>query len=210
MWYRSVFTLFIYYCDLFCSGTASCIRYLHRYGWVRYIDTTKITVLRFVWDSSVSYYHDFFCSGPALRLRNRHRHVWVRYIDTTTTTVACMLLLLLSIDLRRLCYFIMFYFKLTNGAMVIWWMVKWCNGEIKNRTGHFFSHKYQICSFVLFLNTTFLQQKKQSMIFNFWSLTTSTATKFIWNYLARLTSFSDVQEWIIICELKKFILEVEH
>ena len=26
-------------------------------------------------------------------------------------------------------------------------MVKWCNGEIKNRTVRFFSHKYRICLF---------------------------------------------------------------
>ena len=35
-------------------------------------------------------------------------------------------------------------------------MVKCCNGEIKNRTGHLFSHKYWIYLFVSFLNTTFL------------------------------------------------------
>ena len=129
-----------------------------------------------------------------------HHHVWVRYIDTTIIMVWCMSSLLFSIDLRWFCYFIMLYFKLTNGALVKWWMVKWCNGEIKNSTGYFFSHKYWICSFVLFSNTPFLQQKKQSMIFNFWSLTTSTATKFIWDYLVGLTSFFGVQEFIRICE----------
>ena len=128
--------------------------------WVHHIDTTKITVLRFVWYRLVfteyNYYRDLFCSGTALRLRNRHRHVWVYYIDTTKITVWCMSLLLLSIYLRWLCYFIMLYFKLTNGEMVKWWMVKWFNSGIKNRTGRFFSHKYQICL-----------------------LTTSTSTKFI-------------------------------
>ena len=121
----------------------------------------------------------YFCSGLALRLLNRHRYVWVRYIDTTKITVWCMSSLLLYIDLWWFFYFVMFYFKLTNGAMVKWWMVKWCNGEINNRTGRFFSQKYWICSFVLFLSTTFSQQTNQSIIFNFWSLTTSTATKFI-------------------------------
>ena len=53
-----------------------------------------------------------------------------------------MSLLILSMDLQRICYFIIFYFKLINGAMEKWWMVKWRDGEIKNRTGHFFSHKY--------------------------------------------------------------------
>ena len=71
------------------------------------------------------------------------------------TTVWYMSSLLLSIDVRWLYYFIMFYFKLTNGAMVKWWMVKWCNDEIKIRIGHFVSHKYWICSFVFFSNTTF-------------------------------------------------------
>ena len=73
----------------------------------------------------------------------------------------------------------MFYSKLTNGKLVKWWMGKWYNGEIKNRTGYLFSHKYRICSFVLFLNTAFLQQTKQYITFNFLSLKTSTATKFI-------------------------------
>ena len=140
-------------------------------------------VKTFVWDRSVftqySYYCDFSCSGPASRLSDCHCHRWVRYIDTTKITVWCMSLLLLSIDLQWFYYYIMFYFKLTNGAMVEWWIVKYCNGEIKNRTGRLVSHKYRICSFYLFLNTTFLQQKKRPIIFNFWSLTTSTATKFI-------------------------------
>ena len=116
-----------------------------------------------MWERSVfiqySCYRDFFCSGPASRLRNCHCHVWVRYIDTTKITVACMSSLLLSIDIRRFYYLIMFYFKLTNGEMVKWWMVKWCNGEIKNRTGHLFYHKYQICSFVLFRTKSFAADK---------------------------------------------------
>ena len=53
-----------------------------------------------------------------------------------------MSLLLLSIDLQQYFYFIMFNFKLTNGAMVKWWMVKWYNDEIKIRIGRFVSHKY--------------------------------------------------------------------
>ena len=126
-----------------------------------------IMVLRFVWDCLVftqySYYRDLFCSGTALRLRNCHHHVWVRYIDTTKITFWCMSLLLLSIDLRWFCYFIMFYFKLTNGAMVKWWMTKWCNGEIKIRIGRLVFQKDRIFSFVIFLNTTFSQQTKQSI-----------------------------------------------
>ena len=174
LWYIFVFTQYSYYCDFFCSGPASCICERHRHGWVRYIDTKEITVLRFVWDCLVftqySYYSDFFCSWKVSRLRNRHSHVWVIYIDTTRITVRWISLLLLSIDLWWFCYFIMFYFKPINGAMVKWWMVKWLNGEIKNRTGCFDYHKYWICSFVLFSNTTFLQQTKQSITFNFWSL----------------------------------------
>ena len=80
--------------------------------------------------------------GPSSRLCNSHRHMWVRYIDTTKNRVACMSSLLLCNDIRQYCYFIMFYFKLTNGATEKWWMVKWCNGEIKIRIGRFVSHKY--------------------------------------------------------------------
>ena len=56
-------------------------------------------------------------------------------------TVVCMSSLLLSIDLRQLCYFIMFYFKLKNGEMVKWWTIKWYNGEINIRIGFFLFSK---------------------------------------------------------------------
>ena len=75
-------------------------------------------VKRFVWDRSVftqhSYYREFFCSGPASRIRYCHCHGWVRYIDTTKITVWCMSSLLLYIDILWFCYFIMFYFKLSQ------------------------------------------------------------------------------------------------
>ena len=149
---------------------------------MRYIYTTETNVLRFVWDHSVfaqySYYCELFCSGPVLRLHDCHCHRWVRYNDATKITVWCMSLLLLYIDLQRFCFFSTL-FKLTNGAMVKWWMVKWCNGEIKIRIGCWFSHKYRICSLVLFPNTKVLQQTKQSITFNPWSLSKSKATKFM-------------------------------
>ena len=183
MWDLCVSTQYSYYCDFFYSGTASCLCERHHHGWVCYIDTTKITVLSLVWDRLVftkySYYRDFFCSGPASHLCNFHRHRWVHHIDTTKMTVWCLSSLLLSIDLRWFCYLIMFYFKLTNGTMMKWWMIKWCNCEINKRIGRFFSIKYLICSFVLFSNRTFSHQTKQCMISNFWSLTPSTATKFM-------------------------------
>ena len=132
MWDFFVSTQFSYYRDFFCSGIALCLRERHCHRWVRYIDTAKIAVISFVWDCLVftqySYYCDFFCSGLALRLRNLHRHVWVRYIDSTKVTVWCISSLLFSIDIQRLCYFIMVHFELTNGAMVQWWMVKLFNG----------------------------------------------------------------------------------
>ena len=107
----------------------------------------KNTVFRFVWYCLVfvqwSYYCDFVCFSPASRLCNIHRHVWVRYIHTTTITVAGMSLLLLSIELRQICYLIMFYFKLTNVAIEKFCMVKWCNAGINNRTGHFFLANFE-------------------------------------------------------------------
>ena len=113
-----------------------------------------------------SYYCDFVRLWPALRLIYRHHHVWVRYVHTVKITVACMSSLLLSIDLRQICYLIMFYFKLTNVAIEKFCKAKWCNGEIKNGTSHLFSHKYWICLFVLFLNTTFslIIKDKQNLI----------------------------------------------
>ena len=136
-----------------------------------------------MWDCSVFtqyiYYRELFCSGPVLPLHDCHCHRWVRYNDATKITVWCMSFLLLYIDLRRFSYFIMLYFKRTNGAMVKRWMVKWCHGVIKIRISCWFSHKYRICSLVLFSNTKVLQQTKQSITFNLWSLTKSKATKFM-------------------------------
>ena len=168
MWDLLVLTQYSHYRNLFFLGPASNLCGCHCHGWVRYIDTTKITFLRFVWDCSVFThsinYCDFFCLGPSLHLCNNHHHGWVHYTDTTNITFWCMSLLLLSIHIWWFCYFIMFYFKLTNGAMVKWWMLKWCNGEIKIIIGHFVSHKYRIFLFII-LNATFLQQIKQSMTF---------------------------------------------
>ena len=63
----SVYNQYRYYCDLFCFGPASRFYYCHFHMWVRYIDTTKIMVLKFVWDCSdftkYSYYCDFLCLG---------------------------------------------------------------------------------------------------------------------------------------------------
>ena len=55
-----------------------------------------------------------FFLGPASHLRDCHSHRWVCFIDTTKITVFCMTSLLLSIDLRQYCYFIMFYLKLSQ------------------------------------------------------------------------------------------------
>ena len=163
VWDLSVFNQYIYYCDLFCSGPSLLLRDRHPHRWVRYIDTTLITVIRFVWDCSFftqySYYCDFFCLGPALRLCGRHHHGWVRWVDTTKNTFWYMSLLLLSIDIRWFYYFIMFYFKMTNGAMEKWWVVKWCNSEIKIRIGSFFYHKYWICSFFYFQTQHFCSRQ---------------------------------------------------
>ena len=125
-----------YYCSLIY-----CINKI-----LRRIQGDFFTVLhfvkRFVWDCLVfteySYYCEFFFLRPVLRLCNCHCHGWVSYIDTTKITVCCMSPLILSIDLWWLYYFIMIHFKLTNGAMVKWWMMKWCNGERKIRIGRFF------------------------------------------------------------------------
>ena len=173
MWYIFVFTQYSYYRDLFCSGPESRLRERHYYGWVCYIDTTKITVLMFVWYrlffTQFSYYRDFFCLGPELCLCNRHLHVWVRYIDTTKITVVCMSSLLFSIDLQQICYFIMFYFKLTNGEMEKMMDFKWCNREINNSIGHFFSHKYRFF-FSFFKHNIFAADKA---IYNFQYLITN-------------------------------------
>ena len=106
-----------------------------------------------------SYYCDFFCLGTALRLCDCHRHVWVRYIYTTKITVWCMSSLLLYIDIQWFCYFIMFYFRLSQNISFL------TNIE----SVHLFYFRTQ----------HFLQQTKQSTNLIFWSLTPSTATKFM-------------------------------
>ena len=44
VWYCLFFTQYSYYCDFFCSGPAPRLHDCHSHRWVRYIDTTKITV----------------------------------------------------------------------------------------------------------------------------------------------------------------------
>ena len=122
VWDNLVLIKFSYYHDFFYLYLAMHLSDFHCHRWVRYIYTTKITVLRFVWYCLVftqySYYCDLFCSGQTLILRYFHSHGWVRYIDTTKITVACMSSLLFSIDIQQYFYFITFYLKLTNDAMV--------------------------------------------------------------------------------------------
>ena len=67
-------------------------------------------------------------------------------------------------------------------AAIVYWstmIVSFYYVSFSTVTEPFFPHKYQICSFVVFLDTMFLQQTKQSITFNFWSLTLSTANKFL-------------------------------
>ena len=123
MSYISLFTQNSYYCDFFCLGASSHLRERHCSGLVSYW-YYKNYGLMFVWYSSFftpySYYHEIFCLGPALCLHNCHFHVWVRFNDNTKITVACMSLLLLSTDIQRYWYFIMFYLN--------WTVVQWRNG----------------------------------------------------------------------------------
>ena len=146
------------------------------------------------------YYCDLFCLEQRSCLHNHHCHGWVHYTDTKNIIVWCMSSLLLSIDLWSFCDFIMFYFKLNNVAMVKWWRVKLCNGEIKISIGCFVSHKYWICSFILFLIQTFLQQTLVN--FNVWSLTINTATKFM------LSNKATTEQQVFIRGLKIVVREI--
>ena len=81
------------------------------------------TVLRFVQYCFVSikysYYCKLFCLRSASNFCYQHHHMWVRFICTKKSTTACISSLLLSIYLWCICYLILFPFKLTNGAKVI-------------------------------------------------------------------------------------------
>ena len=158
--------------------------------------TILLFVKRFMWYHTVFtqyiYYRDFFFSDSALRLCNCQCHGWVRYINTTKIMVWCVSSLIFSIDIRWFWFLIMFYFKLSNNAMLEWWILGWCNGEIKIMIVCFVSRKYWIFSFSLFSNTKVLQQTKQSLTLNFWSLTTSTATKF----MLPIQATTDIQGFI--------------
>ena len=112
-----------------CLEPSSCICDRHHHGWVHALYWYyKKTVFRFVWYRLVfiqcSYDHEFICLWMVSLLCYWHHLVWVRYIHIKKITVACMSSLLLSIGLRRICYFIIFYFEVTNDSMEKWWMVK--------------------------------------------------------------------------------------
>ena len=152
VWNIFVFTQYIYYRDLFFRGQHRVFMNAIVTGECAILIPQKLqfkVCVRLFSFYSIQLLSWLIFFGARIASLYRHLHMWVRYNDTMKITVWCMSLLLLSIDLWWLYYFIMFYFKLTNGEMVKWWMVKWCNGEIKIRIGPSISHKYWICSFVV-------------------------------------------------------------
>ena len=122
VWYIFVFTQYIYYRYFFCSWPLSRHHVRHRHGWVRYIDTTKITVLRFVWDCLVLLNTVIIVNSFVW---GQHR---VFIILVVTCERAILILQKLLFGVCHWCYclliydncVILFYFIL-NWPMVQWW-----------------------------------------------------------------------------------------
>ena len=65
VWENSVFTWYSYYCDFFCLGPAWRLCDCHIHGWVRYIDTTKITITFNFWSITTITATKFMLSNQA-------------------------------------------------------------------------------------------------------------------------------------------------
>ena len=50
--------------------------------------------------------------------------------------------------------------------MLKWWMLKWCNGEIKNMTGCLFFTNIESVHFFIFEHNIFAGDKAESIIYN--------------------------------------------
>ena len=71
MWDCSFFTKNSYYRNLFCSGTASQLYDRHCHVWVRYINTTKITV----WCMSLILIHMTYFSVYTICISEPYREI---------------------------------------------------------------------------------------------------------------------------------------
>ena len=105
VWDRSVFTQYSYYRDFFCSGPASRLHYQHRHGWVRYIDTTEITV----WCMSLILIHMTYFSVYTIFNSEHYRKI-VSYIPTPSQRVSAIfwnitITLWLKSQVRRVHYY---------------------------------------------------------------------------------------------------------
>ena len=90
------------------------------------------------------------------------------------------------------CRYICCYFTLTYDDSVIYIMF-----HLKLSQSLCFSHKYRICSFVLFSKTIILQQTKKFIIFHFWSSETSAYIKFLLSHKATTERKSTFGGWMI-------------
>ena len=86
VWDWSVFTQYSYYCDFLCSRPESRLCDRHRNIWVRYIDTTKITV----WCMASILIHMTYFSVYTIWI-SEHYRVIVSYSPTPSQKVSVIL-----------------------------------------------------------------------------------------------------------------------
>ena len=86
VWDRSVFTQYRYYHDFLCSGPELCLCDCYRHVWVRYIDTTRITV----WCMSSILIHMTYFSVHTICISKHYRAI-VSYSPTSGQQVSTIL-----------------------------------------------------------------------------------------------------------------------
>ena len=110
VWYRSVFNQYSYYCDLFCSGPASRLPHRHIHVWVRYFDTTKITV----WCMSSILIHVTYFSVYTIWISEHYRAI-VSYSPTPGQQVSAILWnITITVWLQSQVHRVTYYFVLMH------------------------------------------------------------------------------------------------
>ena len=99
VWYCSVFTQYSYYCDLLCSGPSSRLCDHRCHVWVRYINTTEITV----WCMPSILVHMTYFSFYTIFISEHYREI-VSYSPTPIQTFLKYYYILLIKVTVSLCY----------------------------------------------------------------------------------------------------------
>ena len=161
MWDRSVFTQYSYYHDFFCLWPASRICDCHSHVWVRYINTTKITV----WCMSLIWIHMTYFSVCTICISEHYRDVFT-YIPTPGQKVSAILwnitiTVLLKSQVRRVIFYLMYDIFTSQNTetqyivIIMSYRARVSELQVVSRYYPIFSSFYTVSSYFLVNSTTY-------------------------------------------------------